>query len=153
MEVAGLVLGGIPLAIQALQEYRSFFSSFRQAHRHLDSIIRHLQAQQNILANTCNVLLTDIAPPSEIKTMMHRPFDSSWNKYERDIRLRLGEDLIIFQETTQEMQDTVKSLHRKLAIDDNGQVSHNLTCCACPYSCYNTNSLFREHGSCCAVTD
>lgn len=123
MEVAGLVLGGIPLASHALQEYRSILSSFKNAQRHLDSIIRRLRTQQRFLENTCNVLLTGIAPPPEIEAMMQSPFDTSWDRHEGKIRLRLGQDLNIFQETIQEMQNTVKSLQGQLAIDDNGKVS------------------------------
>lgn len=123
MEVAGLVLGGIPLAIYALQEYRSFLSTFRHAQRQLDSTIRHLQAQRNILANTCNVLLTGIATPSEIEAMILAPFSPAWNKHQGKVKLRLGEDFKIFQDTILEMLNTVKSLQRKLAIDDDGKVS------------------------------
>lgn len=123
MEVAGLVLGGIPLAVHALQEYKLFLSNYRHASRHLESIIRHLQAQRNILENTCNVLLTGIAPPFEIDQMIQMPFDSSWNKHEGQIKLRLGEDLKIFQDTTLEMQNIVKSLLKKLGIDADGKVS------------------------------
>lgn len=138
MEVAGLVLGGIPLAVHALQEYKLFLSNYRHAPRHLDSIIRHLQAQRNILENTCNVLLTGIVPPFEIAEMIQKPFDSSWNKHEVIIKLRLGEDLKIFQDTTLEMQNIVKSLHRKLEIDADGKVSttrHNSALHSVPCIC------------------
>lgn len=123
MEVAGLVLGGIPLAIHALQEYKSFLSNYRRAERHLDSIIRRLEVQRSILGNTCNVLLTGIALPSEIDELIQKPFDSSWNKHEGKIKLRLGKDLKVFQATTLEMQSIVESLHKKLKIDANGKVS------------------------------
>lgn len=123
MEVAGLVLGGIPLAVHALQEYKLFLSNYRHAPRHLDSIIRHLQAQRNILENTCNVLLTGIVPPFEIDEMIQKPFNSSWNEHEGRIKSRLGQDFKIFQDTTLEMQNVVKSLHKKLDIDADGKVS------------------------------
>lgn len=129
MEVAGLVLGAIPLAIHALQEYRLFFSSFKNAQKHIASIIRRLQAQQRILENTCNVLLTGIAPPSEIEAFIQTPFNSSWNKHEEQIRLRLGQDWNIFNETVGEMQNAVKTLQGKLAIGDDGKVSSSIAHC------------------------
>jgi hypothetical protein len=42
MEVTGLVLGAIPLAIKALQQYRSFLTSVKNTQRELDSIVRGL---------------------------------------------------------------------------------------------------------------
>lgn len=140
MEVAGLVLGGIPLAIHALQEYRSFLSSIKNAQRDLDSMIRRLQTQQHILQNTCHILLTGIAPPSEIEAMIQSPLDCSWNKYVEKIKLRLGQDLEIFQATTREMQNSVESLHGKLAMGDDGKVStisHHSVCCKTTYNHYN----------------
>lgn len=123
MEVAGLVLGGIHLAMNLLQEYRSFLSSLRDAQRDLNSIIRRLRTQQHILENTYNILLIGIAPPSKIETIIHRPSKFPWNKYEKHVRLRLGQDWDIFQDTTRDMQNTVQSMQSKLGVDDNGKVS------------------------------
>lgn len=133
MEVAGIVLGGIPLAVNALQQYRSFLNTLKNAQRELDSIIRCLRTQQRILENTCETLLQGIVPPSDIATMIQKPFDYLWTEHEEHIKLRLDQDWNIFEDTAKDMETIVNNLHAKLALDDNGNVSPFR---ACPSPCY-----------------
>lgn len=128
MEVAGVVLGGLPLAINALRQYRSFITSLKNVQRDLDSIIRCLRTQQRILENTCEALLQGIVPQLDITTMITKPFDSLWTKYEGRIKLRLDQDWDIFQGTAKEMKTIVDDLQAKLALNKNGKVSTILVC-------------------------
>lgn len=131
MEAVGLVLGGLPLAISALQKYRSFLASLKNAQRDLDSIIRRLQTQQRILENTYETLLQDLIPPDEFEAMMRKPFDSLVAKHEEYVKLRLDQDWVLFKDTAREMKTIVNDLQAKLALDENGKVS---TIIAFPYS-------------------
>lgn len=128
MEVAGVVLGGLPLAINALRRYRSFLTSLKNVQRNLDSLIRCLRTQQRILENTCETLLQGIAPAFDVATMITKPFDSLWTKYEERIKLRLNQDWDIFQGTVKEMKIIVDDLQAQLSLDENGKVSTILVC-------------------------
>lgn len=53
MEVAGLVLGALPVAIQAFQTYRTILSSMRNTKRDIESMTRDLKTKVIILQSTC----------------------------------------------------------------------------------------------------
>lgn len=123
MEVVGLVLGAIPLAIKALQEYRSFFASCKNAQRNLDSIIRRLRGQQLILDNTCRILLQGLVLQSDIELMIKNPSESLWIKHTQRIQLRLDQDWDTFQDTAQHMTNLAETLYAKVKLGQNGEVS------------------------------
>lgn len=123
MEVVGLVLGGIPLAVKALQHYRSFLKSYKNAQREVDSIIQGLRNQQHILKNNCEMLLQKIVRPPDINIMIENPHDRLWIQHEEQIKLHLDKDWETFQDTVQKMETIVRDLHAKLALDENGEVS------------------------------
>lgn len=123
MEAAGLVLGVIPLTIQGLTTYRNILSSIRTAKRDLDCLIRDLETEQQILQNTCEILLKGIAPDSVLDAMIEKPFGANWDVYNDEVRLRLWPSATLFKERIEEMLGAAVELQRRLAIDGNGKVS------------------------------
>ncbi|KAI0454724.1 hypothetical protein F5B21DRAFT_473944 [Xylaria acuta] len=73
LEVAGLVLGTLPLAVKAVQGYRETFYSIKNVKRDLDYIERDLQTEKLRLQNTCEGLLVGIVPPRKIHSMIEDP--------------------------------------------------------------------------------
>lgn len=124
MEVAGLVLGALPVAIQAFQTYRTILSSVRNTKSDLESIIRDLRTEEVILKNTCEMLLSGIALDSEIETMIENPYGTTWDKYEDEVRLRLWRSGASFQDVAEDMMKATAELQKKLAISDQSKVSH-----------------------------
>lgn len=122
MDAAGLVLGVIPMAIQALETYRNILSAMKNARRDLEHLIRDLKTEQQILQNTCETLLGGIVPDSVLDDMIEDPFGPAWNKYNDEVRLRLWRSADIFQERIMEMKEAAMELQKKLAIDQNGKV-------------------------------
>lgn len=122
MDAAGLVLGVIPLAIQALGTYRDIVSSMKNAKRDLDCLIRDLNTEQQILQNTCETLLRGIVPDSMLDDMIEDPFGPDWAHYNDEVRLRLWRSADLFQEQVEEMMQAAMQLRRKLAIGHNGKV-------------------------------
>ena len=122
MEVAGLVLGVIPLVIKALHTYRTILSSTKGAQRDLADMILILTAEQQILQNTCQFLLKGIVPYSEIDDITADPFGPAWKRYDVEINTRLYQSSSIFQQTAMEMKEAVDELQQKLAVTDNGRV-------------------------------
>lgn len=126
MEVAGLVLGALPVAIQAFQTYRTVLSSMRNTKRDLESMTRDLKTEVVILQNTCEMLLRGIASDSEIEKMIEDPYGAAWNKYEEEVRLRLWRSGASFQDLAEDMMKATAELQEKLAINDQGKVSRFL---------------------------
>lgn len=123
MEAAGLVLGVIPIAIQALETYRNILSAMKNARRDLEYLIRDLRTEQQILQNTCETLLKGIVPDSVLDDMIEDPFGPAWKQYNDEVRLRLWRSADIFQERITEMKQAAIDIQKKLAIDLNGKVS------------------------------
>lgn len=125
LEVVGVVLGTLPLAIQALEAYRDVFASVRNAKRDLASLVRILETEQLVLQNTCENLLVGIAPPLMIDTMINNPFGPEWKRFDNQIRLRLWKSSGKFAEQVTEMSLAVSELKGKLNIGQDGQVGTN----------------------------
>ena len=122
MEVAGLVLGALPVAISALKGYRSILSSLKTVKRDIDYLIRDLGTEQQILQNTCETLLKGIVPDSKLDEMIDDPFGPDWKQYDDQIRLRLWRSHDTFQERLAEMHEASVKLREMLAIQDDGKV-------------------------------
>ncbi|KAH8787888.1 hypothetical protein F5883DRAFT_400437 [Diaporthe sp. PMI_573] len=123
IEIAGLVLGALPLAIQALEIYRSTLSSMRtrSVTRDLEFMIRDLGTEQQILQNTCETLLQGIVPDSLIDAMIDNPFGPDWKTFDDQLRLRLWRSCGQFQLKVTEMQVAVQELQEKLSIQADGK--------------------------------
>lgn len=122
LEVVGVVLGTLPLAIKALQAYRDVLSSVRNGKRDLICLVRILETEQLLLQNTCESLLVGIVPPLMIDTMIDDPFGPGWKKFDNELRLRLWRSYEKFEEHVAEMGVAVSELKGKLNIGEDGQV-------------------------------
>lgn len=69
-EVAGIILGVVPLAIQAAKGYMTILSSMKDAKRNLKALIHDLETEQVRLEMTCEVLLDGI-----VTAFRDRPHD------------------------------------------------------------------------------
>jgi hypothetical protein len=125
MEVAGLVLGVLPLAIQAIETYRDILHSIKSVKRDLDNLIRDLGTERLLLENTCESLLVGIAPPSKIDAMIEDPFGPEWKKFNDQLRLRLWRSSGQFEKKVAEMNGAVTELTRKLGLEADGTVRNS----------------------------
>ncbi|KAJ2988698.1 hypothetical protein NUW58_g960 [Xylaria curta] len=94
LEVAGLVLGGLPLAVKAVQGYRETFYSIKNVQRDLGYIERDLETEKLRLQNVCETLLIGIVPPNKINSMIEQPFGPEWKSYASQLAMTL--DDIVF---------------------------------------------------------
>lgn len=85
MEVVGLVLGALPLVIQALKTSISFTSSLRSVREDLEVMQVVLETEQQIIQNTIQTLLKDIVPDSQLDAMITDPFGAMWNAYDEKL--------------------------------------------------------------------
>lgn len=122
MEAAGSVLGVIPLVINALDTYKTILSSMKSAQRDLEDMISTLKAERQIFQNTCQTLLRDIVPNSQLDAVTADPFGPAWKTFDVEIHDRLYESSPVFEHTVTEMKKAVYELQHKLAIAPNGEV-------------------------------
>ncbi|KAK7425983.1 hypothetical protein QQZ08_007565 [Neonectria magnoliae] len=125
IEVVGVVLGVLPLAIEALKAYRSMLSRVRGADRDLKALIQDLETEQVRLRTTCEVLLDGLAPLSKIDDLVEKPFGSEWDQFHDDIRVRLWTATEKFKEQAKEMQEAAEELRDKLCIEADGKAKLN----------------------------
>ncbi|KAI3331718.1 hypothetical protein HD806DRAFT_529498 [Xylariaceae sp. AK1471] len=131
LEIAGLALGALPLAIKAIQGYRETFSSFKYVKRDLDFLERDLQTEQLRLQNTCETLLVGIVSPMKINAMIADPFGPEWKSYADQLddmlihrrRLRLWTSSDKFEGYITEMRKATQELRLQLGIEEGSQIN------------------------------
>ncbi|RKK07326.1 hypothetical protein BFJ68_g9339 [Fusarium oxysporum] len=126
-EVAGIVLGSIPIVVSALQCYMNglgTLQNFRSYKRILRSLILTLKTEHVNLQNICEKLLTGIAPQTRIEEMIRDPFGDLWREEEifNKLRLRLWSSLQVFDDRVQDMREAIEEMIEKLYIGPDGKV-------------------------------
>ncbi|KLP21356.1 uncharacterized protein LW94_10531 [Fusarium fujikuroi] len=126
-EVAGIVLGSIPIVVSALQCYMNglgTLQNFRSYKRILKSLILTLKTEHVNLQNICEKLLTGIAPQTRIEEMIRDPFGDLWREEEifNKLRLRLWSSLQVFDDRVQDMREAIQQMMEKLNVGADGEV-------------------------------
>ncbi|RYC86479.1 hypothetical protein BFJ63_vAg10619 [Fusarium oxysporum f. sp. narcissi] len=134
-EVAGIVLGSIPIVVSALQCYMNglgTLQNFRSCKRILKSLILTLKTEHANLQNIYEKLLTGIAPQTRIEEMIRDPFGHLWREEEifNKLRLRLWSSLQVFDDRVQDMREAIEEMMEKLNIGTDGKVGGCDRCCA-----------------------
>ena len=127
LEVVGIVLGGVPLIISALEHYGTALQSlsrWRSTTRELQSLKRRLGTQQAIFTNTCEHLLNGIVPSIQLEAMISEPFGPLWQDptMKRKIQMRLDHVMEPFENTITAMVEAVQEFRTRLDLDENGKV-------------------------------
>lgn len=136
IEVAGLVLGSIPLLISALEHYADGVSTiqrWRKYDQERKSLIRQLKTQSMRMQNVCELLITGLVPPSLVDSMIKDPAGSFWRSenFQRKLRARLCDSLDVFEATVVEMRDAILEMRKRLGLSLESQVSSSHFCYVC----------------------
>ncbi len=131
-EVAGIVLGTIPLLIAALEHCHDGVTTiqrWRRYQRERQNLARILKMEQIKLQNICEELLKGLAPASQIESMIKEPFGTQWKDslIEARLRARLDNSLDVFQTTISDVQNSMTELARRLGVDPLEQVWQHLS--------------------------
>ncbi|KAM4057289.1 hypothetical protein HRG_004114 [Hirsutella rhossiliensis] len=121
LEVVGLVVGILPLAVKALKGYRTILSGVRNVDRDLNALIRDIETEHVRLRATCEILLDGVAPSLVMDKMIQAPFGPAWKPYNDQLRLRLWTECGQFEELVAEMWKTAQGLEAKLGIEEDGK--------------------------------
>ena len=118
-EVAGIILGSIPLVISTLEHYKngiSMIQRYKRYERELQRLIRNLATEKAKLQNVCEKLLDGIIPPSRIDDMVENPGGDLWvrDDTQKAIRTRLWKSWNVFEETLRDIQTATDEMYEKL---------------------------------------
>ncbi|KAM0418717.1 hypothetical protein ACHAPT_012315 [Fusarium lateritium] len=127
-EIAGIVLGSIPLVIAALENYGAGLSTlqrWRRYQRELQSLIRNLETERIKLQNVCEKLLIGLVPDSRIDALINNPMGDLWKEEETlaKIQFRLEKGFEVFESTTGHLKTTVDEMARRIDSQRGGMVS------------------------------
>ncbi len=127
IEVAGLVLGSIPLVISALEHYHDGLVTIQRWRKHKyerKAVIRNLMTEQVKMQNVCEKLLIGLVAPSQIETMIKDPFGSQWEDVlvARKLKGRLYHSTDVLPTIMSDMRGAITEMMRRLDIDPNDQV-------------------------------
>lgn len=127
-EIAGIVLGSIPLVISTLENYGAGLSTlhrFRKYRRELQSLIRNLETERIKLQNVCEKLLIGLVPHSRIEALINDPMGALWREEEtlRKIQFRLGKGFKMFEATMNDLQMMIDEMARRVDSQKDGMVS------------------------------
>lgn len=130
IEIAGLVLGAVPLIVVAMEKYSEaakIYDSFKRHQRHLTHARRLLKAEQRVYQNTCMILLGGIIPRHEFARLVQKgPKNTGdWKRreFENALRKRLACDYEVFTGLMDEMNIIVGEFAKELDLDEDFQVS------------------------------
>ncbi|KAF5708852.1 hypothetical protein FGLOB1_6221 [Fusarium globosum] len=118
-EVAGIVLGTLPLVVTALEAYSNFLRDWGKAPAELRSLNRQLSTERVRLCNVCEQLISDVVSHRDIEPMLQDPFGPLWQAKETNdrIRRRLWDSYGPFEDTVKEVEEALQSVMLRLRID------------------------------------
>ncbi|ORY19506.1 hypothetical protein BCR34DRAFT_620960 [Clohesyomyces aquaticus] len=128
IEVAGLVLGAIPLLIAALEHYEGGLDSARSFFKWrggLSGMIQALWYQHTSYVQSIQLLLEPIATEQERQIMLDDATHILWKSTEMSEALqnRLGNAYQVYMHTVQRIEDIVKAIAEKLNIQGANKAS------------------------------
>ncbi|KAI8719935.1 hypothetical protein NCS52_00775800 [Fusarium sp. LHS14.1] len=118
-EVAGIVLGTLPLVVTALEAYSNFLRDWGKAPAKLRSLNRQLSTERVRLCNVCEQLISDVVPQRDVEPMLQDPFGPLWQGKETNdrIRQRLWDLYGPFEDTVKEVEEALDSVMQRLRVD------------------------------------
>lgn len=128
IEVAGLVLGAIPLVLSALENYENFLDptkSFFKYQGELSRATRQLANCYTSYEQSIQILLTPIADPQELQDMMENTGSELWkdNEIDEALQKRLGTSYRACIRTVREIEGAMMSIAKHLNIEGADKVT------------------------------
>ncbi|KAI9699903.1 MAG: hypothetical protein M1820_006965 [Bogoriella megaspora] len=128
IEIAGLVLGAIPLLISALEHYEGALDSayaFFKWRGELSTAIRKLLFQRTSYEQSVRILLNPITTEQELSDMMADSANTLWKSQDmaQALRGRLGEAYQAYMLNVEQIKRITESLAGKLDIDGADKVT------------------------------
>lgn len=127
VDIAGVVLGAIPLVISGLEHYAegvltikimfNYPSEFR-------SLSRRLRVEQDIFRNNIELLLHDCVEDSVLTELLENVGGKEWSNpvVEKALARKLRISYSVYLETVESMDKTLREFKERLKLNDDGKV-------------------------------
>ena len=126
-EIAGVVLGAFPIALEALKQYHNvartwgFWWEIRGQYSICSNSIKYqrLLFERNLKSLLLSLLIAD---DDQIKQLMANPGGEKWKEQEiaQQLEDRLRDSYELYLEIIREIQRTIEKLNHELAVDKTG---------------------------------
>jgi hypothetical protein len=128
LEVAGVVLGALPLVISALEHYANGIHTAKRYWRYkleLKSLILQIDTERGIFINTLEQLLGGLVRIEHMTEFLSNPGGEAWQDAEIDLKLRdrLRSVYSIYLANVSGMKRSLEMIMEKLVLDPDGKVS------------------------------
>ena len=126
-EVAGIVLGALPLLISALEHYAEGINTAKRFWRYkteIRSLILQINTERSIFINTVEQLLTGVVEAKQMACLISFPAGQMWQEMgiEADLKNRLRGSYEIYLENVRSMEKALRVMMGKLALNSDGTV-------------------------------
>ncbi|EER25963.1 hypothetical protein D8B26_008293 [Coccidioides posadasii str. Silveira] len=130
VEIAGLVLGSIPLVISALENYENLLDptkAFLKYRGQLSRATRELVNQYTSYEQSMQILLSPITDPQELLDMMENANSELWRdkEIEAALRKKLGRSYPACMRTIRDIESTMKAIAGNLNIEGADRITHD----------------------------
>lgn len=130
LEVAGVVLGALPLVISALEHYANGINTAKRFWRYkseVRSLILQVNTERGIFVNTLEQLLVGIVRIEQMSDLLTSPSGTAW--YHAGVEIQLKERLRgsyeIYIDNVSGMEQSLRRMMEKLALDPDGKVRNH----------------------------
>lgn len=126
-EVAGVVLGLLPLVITAVEHYADSVQTAKRAIKYKTEmkILKHdLDAEYTVFLDNLERVLDGLVRAYQLEVLLKDPVSTLWQEDTLNERLqdRLGRSYDVFAHTVNDMNGTVREFIQRLDLDDQGQL-------------------------------
>ncbi|KAJ8118057.1 hypothetical protein OPT61_g882 [Boeremia exigua] len=126
IEVAGLVLGALPLLLEGLKFYAEGVDTairFWKYREGVKGLISELGAEQTIYLNSIEIMIHGVVDARDVEEFLTKPGGDLWKrpKFEQKLRKRLGSSFDSYLDTISRMKFAVDAFRTKLKLDDAGK--------------------------------
>jgi hypothetical protein len=128
-DVAGIILGSIPLLISGLEHYSKGVSTIKNMKAYesvLEMMIADFTTSSVIYRNSCEELLSPLMLPDvKFYELLNDPKSKAWDSDElgKELRNRLGDSYEPYKSAVEKLNKRIDLLRRKLDLNDDMQVS------------------------------
>lgn len=132
LEVAGVVLGALPLVISALEHYSQGINTAERYWRYkteFGSLTLQIKTEHHIFLNTLEQLLTGIVRIEHMAQLVEDPASNAWRDPELDgmLKGRLRSAYDVYLDNVRVMEAALRTMMEKLALDPDGKVRPGLS--------------------------
>jgi hypothetical protein len=119
LEIAGVILGALPLVISALENYGKVINTAERYWRYktkVRSLILQVNTERGIFINTLEQLLTGIVKNEHMADFISDPGGDAWRAVGELLEVRLGGAYEIYLDNVRGMEASLKQMTEKLAL-------------------------------------